>query len=233
MEDFISLNKVIKRYKRGQHMVEVLYNMDLSVARGEFLALMGPSGSGKSTLLNVVGGLDSVDRGEVRVAGQRLDVCSARKLSQWRARNVGLIFQQYYLLPTLSVQRNVMLPLLLTRLPLRQCQQRVDLVLGLLNIAECARRMPAELSGGQQQRVAIARAIVADPVLLICDEPTGDLDRSNADTVLDILQQLNRKQGKTIVMATHDPLATGYASRTVRIDKGKLVNDAVPRRSVA
>jgi putative ABC transport system ATP-binding protein len=169
----------------------------------------------------------------VNVAGARLDGLSARRLSQWRARHVGLVFQFYHLLPMLSVERNVALPLLLTKVPASQHGERARIVMELLGIAHCAQRRPTELSGGQQQRVAIARAIVADPTLLICDEPTGDLDRANAQSVLQILKELNQKQGKTIVMATHDPLAANYASRILRLDKGRQLSDSGSRRSAA
>jgi len=233
MDTLISLRGITKRYKQGQRVVEVLYNLNLSIARGEFVALMGPSGSGKSTLLNIMGALDKVDRGTVTIAGEHLEGYSARRLSRWRARHVGLVFQSYHLLPTLSVERNVALPLLLTRLSARQVRVRVATALDLLGIAECARRLPTELSGGQQQRAAIARAIVADPTLLICDEPTGDLDRANADKVLKILRELNQKQHKTIVMATHDHLAAEYASRILRFDKGRQLSDSAERRAVA
>jgi putative ABC transport system ATP-binding protein len=233
MSSFISLEKVTKRYKIGANMVEVLYEESLTIERGEFVALMGPSGSGKTTLLNIIGGLDQVERGQVHVAGGSLHTLSNRKLSQWRAQNVGLVFQFYHLLPMLSVERNIMLPLLLTGLSASECRSRIRKTLELLGMAEYANRRPEELSGGQQQRVAIARALVTDPALLICDEPTGDLDRENADLVLQLLMQLNRDHGKTIVMATHDLQAAKYATRVIRVGKARERDEAGAKRSLA
>jgi putative ABC transport system ATP-binding protein len=233
MADLIGLRNVAKRYKRGQHMVEIFHKLDFSVQEGEFLALMGPSGSGKTTLLNLIGGLDTPERGEITVAGQRIDRLSVRQLSQWRARHVGIVFQSYNLLPMLTVGENVEVPLTLTPLPEGRRRQHVRAAIDLVGLGDFLERRPSELSGGQQQRVAIARAIVADPTLMICDEPTGDLDRENADQVMELFQQLNRQHGKTIVMVTHDPLAAGYASRRVQIDKSHVLDgDARPQSVV-
>jgi putative ABC transport system ATP-binding protein len=192
------------------------------VAQGEFLALMGPSGSGKTTLLNLIGGLDRPDRGEITVAGERIDGLSAGKLTKWRARHVGFIFQFYNLLPVLSAERNVEVPLLLTKLSAKERQRNVAAALTLVGLADRAKHKPGELSGGQQQRVAIARALVSDPSVLVCDEPTGDLDRETSDAILGLLQLLNRTHGKTIVMVTHDPRAAERASRRLYVDKGIL-----------
>jgi putative ABC transport system ATP-binding protein len=223
MAALVSLKNVAKRYMRGKQSVEVLHKLDLGVESGEFLALMGPSGSGKTTLLNLIGGLDRADEGEVIVAGQRLDKLSSGQLSQWRARHVGFVFQFYNLLPVLSAERNVEVPLLLTSLSSAQRRRNVRAALDLVGLAERANHKPGELSGGQQQRVAIARALIADPTLLVCDEPTGDLDRESAEDILSLLQTLCRKRGKTIVMVTHDALAAAYASRRLHMDKGRLL----------
>ena len=224
MDPLVSLKHVAKTYKRGKQAVEVLHQLDLEVASGEFLALMGPSGSGKTTLLNLIGGLDKPTSGEVTVAGERLDTLSGGRLAKWRARHVGFVFQFYNLMPTLSAEKNVELPLLLTHLSGGQRKQHVRAALELVSLADRARHKPSELSGGQQQRVAIARAIVADPTLLVCDEPTGDLDRETAEDILGLLQLLNRQHGKTIVMVTHDAKAAEFASRQVHLDKGALVD---------
>ena len=223
MAALISIKQVVKGYARGKQRVEVLHALDLEVAAGEFLALMGPSGSGKTTLLNLIGGLDCPDSGEITVAGKRIDQMSSSQLAKWRSGNVGFIFQLYNLLPVLTAERNVEVPLLLTKLGRRERKQRVLAALELVGLADRAKHKPAELSGGQQQRVAIARALVADPALLVCDEPTGDLDRETSDSILELLQLLNRKQGKTIVMVTHDPRAADHASRRLYVDKGSLV----------
>jgi putative ABC transport system ATP-binding protein len=223
MAAVVSLKHVIKRYRRGRQVIEVLHNLDLEVEAGEFLALMGPSGSGKTTLLNLIGGLDQPSEGEVVVAGEEIDRLSGSALARWRSRHVGFVFQFYNLMPTLSAERNVELPLLLTPLTAAQRKQSVDTALALVGLTDWRKHRPNELSGGQQQRVAIARAIVADPTLLVCDEPTGDLDRETAEDVLGFLQQLNRTQGKTIIMVTHDPKAALFASRIVNLDKGALV----------
>jgi putative ABC transport system ATP-binding protein len=223
MEALVVLKHVVKRYRRGRQVLEVLHNLDLEVASGEFLALMGPSGSGKTTLLNLIGGLDRPTEGEVDVAGERIDQLSGGQLAAWRARHVGFVFQFYNLMPTLSAERNVELPLLLTPLSGPQRKKNVEAALTLVGLLDWRKHKPNELSGGQQQRVAIARAIVADPTLLVCDEPTGDLDRETAEEVLGLLQQLNKGQGKTVIMVTHDPKAASFASRIVNLDKGALV----------
>jgi putative ABC transport system ATP-binding protein len=217
-----SLKDVVKGYTRGAQRVAVLHGISLDVDSGEFLALMGPSGSGKTTLLNLIAGIDRPDQGEIVVAGESIDKLSSRQLTGWRARHVGLIFQFYNLMPLLTAEENVELPLLLTNLPKAQRRARVRTALHLVSLADHGAHRPAELSGGQQQRVAIARALVADPTLLVCDEPTGDLDRATAEQILDLLQLVNREQGKTIVMVTHDPKAAERASRQLRLDKGRL-----------
>jgi putative ABC transport system ATP-binding protein len=222
----VSIKGVTKGYVRGRQRVEVLRGLDLEVDAGEFLALMGPSGSGKTTLLNLIGGLDTPDRGEVTVVGERLDRLSSGKLAKWRGRNVGFIFQFYNLLPVLTAERNVEVPLLLTKLSAKERRRNVAAALELVGLADRAKHKPAELSGGQQQRVAIARALAADPTLLVCDEPTGDLDRETSDSILGLLQLLNREHGKTIVMVTHDPRAAEHASRRLYVDKGELAGTA-------
>jgi putative ABC transport system ATP-binding protein len=222
MTALVSIKQVVKGYTRGRQRVEVLHSIDLTVQQGEFLALMGPSGSGKTTLLNLIGGLDRPDSGEITVAGERIDSLSSGQLAKWRARNVGFIFQFYNLLPVLTAERNVEVPLLLTNLTAAERRRNVGLALELVGLADRAKHKPAELSGGQQQRVAIARAIVADPTLLVCDEPTGDLDRETSESVLNLLRALNEKQHKTIVMVTHDPRAAQFASRRLYVDKGSL-----------
>ena len=201
----------------------MLHHIDLDVAPGEFVALMGPSGSGKTTLLNLIGGLDTPTEGTLSVAGERIDQLGQGALARWRAAHVGFVFQFYNLLPMLSAQRNVELPLLLTKLKGSERRRNASVALQLVGLADRATHKPGELSGGQQQRVAIARAIVSDPTLLVCDEPTGDLDRQSAEEVLSLLQQLNRAHGKTIVMVTHDPKAAEHAGRILQLDKGTLV----------
>lgn len=223
----VKVEKVSKDYQRGAETVHVLRQLDLEVASGEFLALMGPSGSGKSTLLNMIGGIDRPTTGMVSVDGVRIDAMSESKLAPWRARNVGFIFQLYHLLPVLSAERNVELPLLLMNLGKAERRRRVGAALDLVGLSDRAGHKPAELSGGQEQRVGIARAIVTDPKVLLCDEPTGDLDRAAGDEILDLLQALNSQQGKTILMVTHDPHAAARASRTLHLDKGSLVAAAV------
>ncbi len=223
MNAIVNLRKVTKRYQRGKQTVEVLHDIDLSIATGDFVALMGPSGSGKTTLLNLIGGLDQPSTGEVSVAGERIDGLSGAKLARWRSRHIGFVFQFYNLMPMLSAQRNVELPLLLTSLSSAQRRSNAAAALAVVGLADRAKHKPSELSGGQAQRVAIARALVADPTLLVCDEPTGDLDRTTADEILHLLQLLNREHGKTIVMVTHDPKAAEFASHQLHLDKGQLV----------
>jgi putative ABC transport system ATP-binding protein len=223
MTALVSIKNVVKGYTRGKQRVEVLHSIDLSVESGDFVALMGPSGSGKTTLLNLIGGLDRPDRGEITVAGQRIDRLSSGQLAKWRARNVGFIFQFYNLLPVLTAERNVEVPLLLTKLTSAERRRNVAAALELVGLSDRAKHKPAELSGGQQQRIAIARALVADPVLLVCDEPTGDLDRETSESILKLLKLLNEQQRKTIVMVTHDPRAAQYASRRLYVDKGSLL----------
>jgi len=227
MSTLIDIKDLAKVYERGKQKVEVLHHVNLAIAEGDFLALMGPSGSGKTTLLNLIGGLDTPTAGSITVGGQRIDQLGSGALAKWRASNVGFIFQFYNLMPMLSAQRNVELPLLLTKLSAAQRKKNAAIALQLVGLAERGTHKPGELSGGQQQRVAIARAIVSDPTLLVCDEPTGDLDRQSAEDVLGLLQQLNRDHGKTIVMVTHDPKAAEYASHTLHLDKGTLVAPAM------
>ena len=219
----VSIHNLTKTYQRGPERVEVLHGVDLDIEAGDFVALMGPSGSGKTTLLNLIGGLDTPSGGEITVDGQRIDTMKAGQLAHWRSQNVGYVFQFYNLMPMLSAQRNVELPLLLTHLSGAQRKRNAEIALTLVGLADRKSHKPNELSGGQQQRVAIARAIVSDPTLLICDEPTGDLDRQSAEEILGLLQTLNREHGKTIVMVTHDPKAAGYATHTLHLDKGTLV----------
>ena len=226
MGTLIEIRDLSKVYERGRQKVEVLHHINLNIAEGDFLALMGPSGSGKTTLLNLVGGLDTPTGGSISVAGHRIDQLGAGALARWRASNVGFVFQFYNLMPMLSAQKNVELPLLLTKLSAAQRRKNAAIALQLVGLAERASHKPSELSGGQQQRVAIARAIVSDPALLVCDEPTGDLDRQSAEEVLGLLRQLNREHGKTIVMVTHDPKAAEYADHTLHLDKGTLVEQA-------
>jgi putative ABC transport system ATP-binding protein len=224
MNALVHLQNVSKTYTRGVQKVEVLHGINLDIAAGDFVALMGPSGSGKTTLLNLIGGLDAPSGGSIDVGGMRIDELSESELAKWRSAHVGFVFQFYNLLATLSARRNVELPLLLTRLSGAQRRARADIALQLVGLADRAAHKPGELSGGQQQRVAIARAIVSDPVLLVCDEPTGDLDRQSAAEVLTLLQQLNRDHGKTIIMVTHDPKAAEFARHTVFLDKGTLAD---------
>jgi putative ABC transport system ATP-binding protein len=226
MANLIEIRDLAKVYERGRQKVEVLHHIDLDVEQGDFLALMGPSGSGKTTLLNLIGGLDLPSGGSISVGGERIDRLGAGALARWRASNVGFVFQFYNLMPMLSAQRNVELPLLLTKLSSAERRKRASIALQLVGLADRATHKPAELSGGQQQRVSIARAIVSDPTLLVCDEPTGDLDRQSAEDVLQLLRVLNRDHGKTVVMVTHDPKAAEYANHTLHLDKGSLVEAA-------
>ncbi|MGB6994457.1 MAG: ABC transporter ATP-binding protein [Thermoanaerobaculia bacterium] len=218
----VDVRGVDKLFRRGSEEIHVLGGLDLEIPEGEFLALMGPSGSGKSTLLNLIGGLDRPTEGSIDVGGQRIDRLSDRKLAAWRARHVGLVFQFYNLLPVLTAARNVELPLLLTHLSGKERQQHVETALSVVGLTDRDRHYPRQLSGGEQQRVGIARAIVTDPTLLLCDEPTGDLDRKSGDEILDLLQALNQQQNKTVVMVTHDPHAAAGAGRILYLDKGRL-----------
>ncbi|KQO00312.1 MULTISPECIES: ABC transporter ATP-binding protein [Stenotrophomonas] len=227
MTALVTLRNITKTYQRGPEKVQVLHGIDLDIARGDFVALMGPSGSGKTTLLNLIGGLDTPSGGEIAIEGQRIDQLGAGQLSTWRSHHVGFVFQFYNLMPMLTAQKNVELPLLLTSLSAGERKRRAQIALALVGLADRRDHRPNELSGGQQQRVAIARAIVSDPTFLICDEPTGDLDRHSAEEVLGLLQLLNREHGKTIIMVTHDPKAAEYATHTVHLDKGELVDAPV------
>ena len=223
MTALVSLKGVSKTYTRGKQPVPVLQSLDLDIAQGDFLALMGPSGSGKTTLLNLIGGLDRPTAGSVTVGGERIDQLSSGQLAKWRSRHVGFVFQFYNLLPVLTAEKNVELPLLLTSLGGAQRQKHVATALEIVGLRDRAKHKPSELSGGQAQRVAIARALVADPTLLVCDEPTGDLDRKTADEILHLLQVLNKQHGKTIVMVTHDQKAADFATHELHLDKGVLV----------
>ena len=224
MSSLIEVNSVNKTYKRGEETLVVLDELSLEIQKGDFLALMGPSGSGKSTLLNLIGGLDTPTSGEIIINEQHLEAMNASSLSDWRANNVGFIFQFYNLLPILTANKNVEIPLLLTNLSGSQRKEHVSTALNVVGLSDRGTHKPNELSGGQQQRVAIARALVSDPDILVCDEPTGDLDRNTATEILDLLQILNREHGKTILMVTHDPVAAESAKRTLHLDKGKLTN---------
>jgi len=217
------LRDVSKSFVKGKERITVFDGLDMSIKEGDFLAIMGPSGSGKTTLLNLLGGVDQPTGGEVWFDDNRVDTLSESQLAQWRANNIGFIFQFYNLMPMLNAARNVELPLLLTNLSKKQRKQSVATALELVDLSDRANHMTSEMSGGQQQRVAIARAIVSDPKLLLCDEPTGDLDRATADEILEMLQLLNREFGKTIVMVTHDPAAAKFAQRTLHLDKGEFV----------
>jgi putative ABC transport system ATP-binding protein len=226
-DTLVNVDGVEKVFHRGSEDIHVLKDLHLKVPAGQFLALMGPSGSGKSTLLNLIGGLDRPTNGTVSIADERVDELSDRKLAAWRARHIGFVFQLYNLLPVLTAERNVELPLLLTHLNRAQRKRHVSTALAIVGLSERARHYPRQLSGGEQQRVGIARAVVTDPTLLLCDEPTGDLDRKAGDEVLDLLQALNREHGKTIIMVTHDPHASARASRTVYLNKGQLSDEPV------
>ncbi|MGG1949425.1 ABC transporter ATP-binding protein [Trinickia sp. NRRL B-1857] len=225
MTAMVSLKNIVKTYTRGKQTVEVLHHLDLQVSDGDFVALMGPSGSGKTTVLNLIGGIDHPTSGELVVAGERIDQLKGGALARWRSNNVGFVFQFYNLMPMLTAERNVELPLLLTSLGKSDRMKRVHAALSIVGLEERANHKPSELSGGQAQRVAIARALVSDPKLLVCDEPTGDLDRATADEILHLLQLLNREYGKTIVMVTHDQKAADYATHTLHLDKGRFVDE--------
>jgi len=223
----VTVRDVHKVFFRGSERIDVLQGLGLDIPKGDFLALMGPSGSGKSTLLNLIGGLDTPTQGAIEIGGRHIEKMSGGQLSAWRARNVGFIFQLYNLIPVLTAERNVELPLLLTNLSRAQRKKHVATALGVVGLADRARHFPRQLSGGQEQRVGIARAIVTDPTLLLCDEPTGDLDRRAGDEILDLLQALNRHHGKTIIMVTHDPHAAARAKRVLHLDKGVLTTEPV------
>ena len=225
--NIIDVRGVTKTFRKGRESVEVLHELDLQIAKGEFCALMGPSGSGKTTLLNLIGGLDHPTAGQITVSDQRIDQLNSRQLARWRSSHVGFIFQFYNLMPVLTAQRNVELPLLLKKMSGKERNQRAKTALEIVGLQDRAKHLPRELSGGQEQRVAIARAIVSDPDVLLADEPTGDLDRETAGEILDLLSTLNQRHGKTILMVTHDPVAAERASRVVHMDKGRLV-DAPP-----
>lgn len=223
MSALYDLKDVSKRFVKGKETITIFDKLNMSIEEGDFLAIMGPSGSGKTTLLNMLGGVDQPTGGEVWFDEKRVDTLSEGQLAKWRANNIGFIFQFYNLMPMLNAERNVELPLLLTNLSKKQRKQSVAAALELVGLSDRAKHMTNEMSGGQQQRVAIARAIVSDPKLMLCDEPTGDLDRATADEILGMLQQLNKEFGKTIVMVTHDPSAAHYAKRTLHLDKGEFV----------
>jgi putative ABC transport system ATP-binding protein len=222
----IRVRNLNKKYQRGSETIEVLQELNLDVAPGEFVAFMGPSGSGKTTLLNLLGGIDVPTKGTVTVDGDEITNMSRRKLSSWRARHVGFIFQMYNLIPVLTAAQNVELPLLLTGLSKSKRRQHVETALTLVGLGDRMKHYPRQLSGGQEQRVAIARAIVTDPTFLLCDEPTGDLDRRSAEEILDLVTELNKEHGKTVLMVTHDPLAAERADIVLHLDKGVLVEAA-------
>lgn len=220
--NLIELSGVAKRFVKGKDTISIFENLDFTVPAGDFVALMGPSGSGKTTLLNLLGAIDRPTAGEIRIQDQRIDSLNESQLARWRAGHVGFVFQFYNLMPMLTAAQNVELPLLLTRLDGKSRRRNVETALKIVDLADRADHTPRELSGGQQQRTAIARAIVSDPPLLLCDEPTGDLDRATANEILSVLQVLNRELGKTIVMVTHDPEAAKFASRVLHLDKGRF-----------
>jgi putative ABC transport system ATP-binding protein len=222
-QSLVTVRDLHKVFQRGGQRIDVLQGVDLDIPQGDYLALMGPSGSGKTTLLNLLGGLDTPTEGAIDVAGDRIDKLSGAKLSAWRARHIGFVFQLYNLLPVLTAARNVELPLLLTKLKKADRQNRVKVALSVVGLGDRMHHYPRQLSGGQEQRVGIARAIVTDPTLLLCDEPTGDLDRKSGDEILELLEALNRDHNKTIVMVTHDPHAAARAKRTLHLEKGVLV----------
>jgi putative ABC transport system ATP-binding protein len=226
-QTIVEIRNLSKAYRRGDQTVPVLTDINLDVDRGEFVALMGPSGSGKSTLLNLIAGIDKPSGGRLRVAGQDIAALSEAQLADWRARNVGFIFQFYNLMPVLTAFENVELPLLLTGLSARRRREHAEAALGMVGLSDRMAHYPSELSGGQQQRVAIARAVIADPTILVADEPTGDLDRQSAADVLELMDQLNIQLGKTIIMVTHDQRAAGAAHRLIHLDKGVLTNGEV------
>jgi putative ABC transport system ATP-binding protein len=221
--ELVRIRHLGKRFTKGKETISIFDDLDFAISAGDFVAIMGPSGSGKTTLLNLIGGIDRPDAGEIRVAGERIDRLSERQLASWRGANVGFVFQFYNLMPMLSALQNVELPLLITAFGRAERRRRAETALQIVNLIDRARHYPREMSGGQQQRVAIARAIVSDPKLLLCDEPTGDLDRATADEILATLQILNRDLGKTVVLVTHDPAAARYARRILHLDKGRFI----------
>lgn len=223
MEALVKIRDVHKYFTRGNERIDVLQGVNLDIPKGEFLALMGPSGSGKTSLLNLMGGLDQPSAGTIEVGGTNIAALSGSQLSRWRSHHIGFVFQLYNLLPVLTAERNVDLPLLLTKLSKAERKKRVEIALRVVGLADRAKHYPRQLSGGQEQRVGIARAIVTDPTVLLCDEPTGDLDRKAGDEILDLLQRLNREHGKTIVMVTHDPHAADRARRVLHLEKGVLM----------
>jgi putative ABC transport system ATP-binding protein len=226
MSTLVTITDVHKYFTRGAERIDVLQGVNLTIPQGEFLALMGPSGSGKTTLLNLLGGLDSPSDGTIQVGAETITEMSSARLSRWRAQHVGFVFQLYNLLPVLTAERNVELPLLLSSLGGAERRKRVAIALKVVGLSDRARHYPRQLSGGQEQRVGIARAIVTDPTLILADEPTGDLDRKAGDEILDLLQTLNKSHNKTIVMVTHDPRAAERATRTLHLDKGMLLGGA-------
>jgi len=221
-EPLFKLNNVVKKYHKGNEDITIFEQLSLTINQGDFIAIMGPSGSGKTTLLNMLGGLDQANDGSIQFLNQSIESLSESELSSWRANNVGFIFQFYNLMPVLTAAKNVELPLLLKKLNSNQRSKRVMAALQLVGLADRAKHLPIEMSGGQQQRVSIARAIVADPKLLLCDEPTGDLDRKSAEEILDLLKTLNKEHNKTIVMVTHDPMAAATADKTWHLNKGQF-----------
>jgi putative ABC transport system ATP-binding protein len=225
-EPIVRATNLHKSFRRGSEQIDVLQGVNLEIPRGEFLALMGPSGSGKTTLLNLIGGLDAPTGGRIEVGGVDISRMGGAALARWRSQNIGFVFQLYNLLPVLTAERNVELPLLLTKLSKAQRRKHVEIALRVVGLSDRARHYPRQLSGGQEQRVGIARAIVTDPTLLLCDEPTGDLDRKAGDEILDLLQALNREHGKTIIMVTHDPHAAERATQVLHLEKGLLMETA-------
>ncbi len=223
MSDLITLKNVTKNYRRGKEGISIFSDLNMTIPKGDFVAIMGPSGSGKTTLLNLLGGTDRCDTGEIVFDGEHIEKYSEGQLAAWRARSVGFVFQFYNLMPVLTAAQNVELPLMLTSLPAKKRRDNVETALKIVDLSDRAKHKPKELSGGQQQRVAIARAIVSDPKLMLCDEPTGDLDRASANEILSTLQLLNKELGKTIIMVTHDPEAARFATRTLHLDKGRFV----------
>ena len=225
-DSLIQVRGLDKTYRRGGEEIHVLQGLNLDVDKGDFVAFMGPSGSGKTTLLNLLGGLDVPSRGSITVAGDEITHMSGNKLTHWRARHVGFIFQMYNLIPVLTAFQNIELPLLLTKLSKAERRQHVETALSIVGLADRAHHYPRQLSGGQEQRVAIARALIADPTFLLCDEPTGDLDRKSADEILNLLTRLSTEFSKTILMVTHDPMAAERAQATLHLNKGVLVEAA-------